>query len=260
MTTLFWMIILTCSSTLAVAANPTVTFAGQACDETTNPKLYTSPSPGKVNNLELCVDLCEASDDCASVTFYEVSEWCTHFYTACESTLKEAHGAITVTPQADPHWTSVGYGKACEGQPLPSSGEQQSVTKCTASCDSSPDCKSVTFSTISKVCSHFSNACETTKPTEKAASMTKRIQQSKCDEGEGEVFHKDSSGKVSDLAACKKSCEDDAKCQGVTYWTQGKYCSHFTTKCTKRTPEPNAIAMGLKTGMYNGDDMCHHDY
>ena len=180
------MIILTCSSTLAstlaVAANPTVTFAGQACDETITPKLYTSPSPGgQVDTLELCVDLCDASEDCASVTFFEVGKWCTHFYTACES-LKEAHGAITVTPQVDPYWTSVGYGKTCEGQPLPSSGEQDSVTKCTASCDSAPDCTSITFSTISNVCSHFSNACETTKSAEKAVSMIKCAQQSKCDE------------------------------------------------------------------------------
>ena len=80
--------------------------------------------------------------------------------------------------------------------------------------------------------------------------MVKRTQQSMCDVNAGEVFREESSGDAADLAACKKSCEDDAKCQGITFFTQSKYCSHFSTDCTKRTPAPHTIAMTLKTGMY----------
>ena len=89
--------------------------------------------------------------------------------------------------------------------------------------------------------------------------MVKRTQRSKCDEGKGEIFLKESSANVADLAACKKSCEDDAKCKSITYWTEGSYCSHFSTTCVNRTPTTNTIAVTL-TGMYNGDYMSHGDY
>ena len=251
--TVLWSLFLASSSTLMIVADPdvSITFAGQACDDQFTPKLYTSPSPGTVNTLAECAELCELSGDCASVTFYELSKWCTHFYTACES-LKPGHGATTVTPEVNPYWTLVGYGKACQGQSLVSSGKQESLKKCMASCDLAADCNSVTFLTTTKSCSHFSK-CEKdkiAKETTNAISMMKRTQQSKCDMNAGEVFRTESSGEVSDLAACKKSCEDDAKCQGITFFTQSKYCSHFSTDCTKRTPSTNTIAMTLKTGMY----------
>ena len=250
--TLLWSLLLASSSTLMIVADPdvSITFAGQACDDSITPKLYTSPSPGTVDTLEQCVELCEVSGDCASATYYELSKWCTHFYTACES-LKPGHGATTVTPEVDPYWTLVGSGIECQGgTSLDSSGKQESLKKCIASCDLASDCKSVTFFTASKSCSHFYTTCEKTKETAKTISMVKRTQQSKCDMNAGEVFRKESSGDVSDLAACKKSCEDDAKCQGITFFTQSKFCSHFSTKCTNRTPTTNTIAMTLKTGMY----------
>ena len=249
---LFLLLLITSSTIVTAHGVSTITFAGQACDDQITPKLYTSPSPGKVDNLEQCVELCEVSGDCASVTFFELSKWCTHFYTACES-LKPGHGATTVTPEVDPYWTLVGSGIECQGgTSLDSSGKQESLKKCIASCDLAPDCKSVTFFTASKSCSHFYTTCEKTKETAKTISMVKRTQQSKCDMNAGEVFRKESSGDVSDLAACKKSCEDDAKCQGITFFIRSKYCSHFSTACTKRTPTQNTIAMTLKTGMCHG--------
>ena len=251
--TLWWLLFLASSSTLMIVADrdvSSITFAGQACDDQITPKLYTSPSPGTVDTLEQCVELCEVSGDCESITFYELSKWCTHFYTACES-LKPGHGATTVTPEVNPYWTLVGYGKECQGQSLDSSGKQETLKKCVASCDLAADCKSITFLTTSQSCSHFSTTCEKDETKEKtdAITMIKRTQQSKCDMNAGEVFRKESSGDASDLAACKKSCEDDAKCQGITFWTQSKYCSHFSTKCTNRTPTTNTIAMTLKTGV-----------
>ena len=89
--------------------------------------------------------------------------------------------------------------------------------------------------------------------------MVKRTQQSMCDVHVGEVFREESSGEAFNLAACKKSCEAEADCNSITYFTQSKYCSHFKTKCTKRTPAPNAIAMAV-TGMYHDDYMCRHQY
>ena len=65
-----------------------------------------------------------------------------------------------------------------------------------------------------------------------------------CDVGAGEVYRSQSPGKVSDIAACKKSCEDDPKCKSITFFNSG-WCSHFSTECTKTTAGTNAIAMRL---------------
>ena len=53
-----------------------------------------------------------------------------------------------------------------------------------------------------------------------------------------------SSSQVSDLAACKKSCEDDAGCKSITFF-DGGWCSHFSTGCTKTQASSNAISMRL---------------
>merc|ERR1719174_2342913 len=63
-----------------------------------------------------------------------------------------------------------------------------------------------------------------------------------CDAGAGEVYRKQSPGKVSDLAACKKSCEDDASCKSITFFLD-KWCSHFSTACTRTKVTDNAISL-----------------
>ena len=65
-----------------------------------------------------------------------------------------------------------------------------------------------------------------------------------CDASAGEVYRSQSSSKVSDLAACKKSCEDDAGCQSITFFDSG-WCSHFNTGCTKTKSTSKAISMRL---------------
>ena len=65
-----------------------------------------------------------------------------------------------------------------------------------------------------------------------------------CDASAGEVYRSQSSSKVSDLAACKKSCEDDAGCVSITFF-DGGWCSHFNTGCTKTKSTSKAISMRL---------------
>ena len=65
-----------------------------------------------------------------------------------------------------------------------------------------------------------------------------------CDAGAGEVYRSQSPGKVSDIAACKKSCENDPGCKSITLFKSG-WCSHFSTKCTKTKWGNKAIAMRL---------------
>ena len=53
---------------------------------------------------------------------------------------------------------------------------------------------------------------------------------------------------VADLAACEKSCNDDAKCQSITFRKDWKHnCIHFETKCLYRQPQSMAIAKTLST-------------
>ena len=70
----------------------------------------------------------------------------------------------------------------------------------------------------------------------------------KCDPGSGEVYRSESSGKVSDLAACQKSCQDDHGCKSITFFSHTKHCSHFTTEClvTKEVAHKDVISMRLK--------------
>ena len=65
-----------------------------------------------------------------------------------------------------------------------------------------------------------------------------------CDAGAGEAYQSQSSGKVADIAACKKSCENDAGCKSITFYNSG-WCSHFSTGCTKTKSSSNAISMRL---------------
>ena len=65
---------------------------------------------------------------------------------------------------------------------------------------------------------------------------------------------------VADLKACETSCNDDAKCQSITFrkdWT--KNCIHFETKCLYRQPQSMAIAKSLKLDMpKSGKNSVYH--
>ena len=65
-----------------------------------------------------------------------------------------------------------------------------------------------------------------------------------CNAGAGEVYRSQSPGKVSDIAACQKSCEVDAGCKSITLFKSG-WCSHFSTECKKTKSTNKAISMRL---------------
>merc|ERR1712037_594803 len=116
-------------------------------------------------------------------------------------------------------------------------------------------------------CSHFSTECTKTKSANKAIAMrlgtsantpdpsrptTTGAQRAwveagantECDAGAGEVYRSQSPGKVSGIAACKKSCENDPGCKSITFFNSG-WCSHYSTGCTKTKTTNKAIAMRL---------------
>merc|ERR1719305_1721663 len=87
----------------------------------------------------------------------------------------------------------------------------------------------------------------TASPITSAASSGSQITwedvgfNTECDTSAGEVYRKDQSpGKGSDLAACKKACEDDAGCKSITFFITG-WCSHFSTECRNTKSNKNAM-------------------
>jgi len=67
-----------------------------------------------------------------------------------------------------------------------------------------------------------------------------------CDEGAGEVFLKSSSGKVSNIEQCKRSCHETAQCKSITYF-KSRYCSHFSTSCANTKRNGKAVGSYYRT-------------
>ena len=66
-----------------------------------------------------------------------------------------------------------------------------------------------------------------------------------CNATAGGLFYGLASPKVSDVAACKKSCEEDkGGCQSITFF-DGGLCHHFGYGCTETKPTSKAISMRL---------------
>ena len=66
-----------------------------------------------------------------------------------------------------------------------------------------------------------------------------------CDVANGEVYVPASSAKQADLAACKKTCEDEANCKSISFFRSG-WCSHYSTCCKNRKATYKADALQLK--------------
>ena len=118
-----------------------------------------------------------------------------------------------------------------------SSVKASNYTACKKSCMDAGACQSVTFYKDGW-CSHFSTRCEKTKSAIAHAERLKDFTTAppsagygkECDVSQGENWLGQTSTHTSDLAACKKSCMDDAKCQSITFY-KDKWCSHFSTRC-----------------------------
>ena len=61
-----------------------------------------------------------------------------------------------------------------------------------------------------------------------------------CDQDKGESYLAQSSEKVSSPEACKQSCEADAQCRSITFYTSG-WCSHFASACTNTRESEYAL-------------------
>ena len=161
-----------------VTAATALVIRGHGCDLHSNS--YLANSPGAVDSLAVCSELCQASSQCQSLTFYP-DHHCSHFSTACTSVVAERGATAVRFPSAPPSavgWALVGYGQACdfdsgEVYSLHSSGEEvATLAQCLDSCEQSTACQSVVYYE-SRWCRHLSSNCANAKPVEKAVSFTK---------------------------------------------------------------------------------------
>ena len=67
-----------------------------------------------------------------------------------------------------------------------------------------------------------------------------------CDTSAGETYIKTSPGKLPDIEQCKKSCDNSAECQSITYLSTG-WCSHYSTPCTNHKSNNKAVSMRRDT-------------
>jgi len=116
--------------------------------------------------------------------------------------------------------------------------------ECIKSCQDKADCRSISFYTThptgKKGCSHWSTMCKNTKSS--AGTLSKNLKgealnNEECDVAQGEKWL--SKTQASDIAACRKSCSDEAGCNSFTYYNHGS-CSHFSTCCDKTKHVGNA--------------------
>ena len=140
-----------------------------------------------------------------------------------------------------------------------SSGKTSDLAACKKSCEDEDKCMSITYHYTNdgtNVCKHYSTYCEKTKPVFDAITMRLKDHlnnNEECDVLKGEIRLPKSSGKVSSLAACRKSCEDESGCQSITLFADGQ-CQHFSTKCENRKSHDGAIAMRLKDHTANNKE------
>ena len=157
------------------------------------------------------------------------------------------------TTNADRMWVAIGTDAEChlkagEVYIEQSPGKVADLEACKKSCEAAPACQSITFHR-SRWCSHYSTPCSNTKYKKGATAMGLRVKPkwvqvgSKvvCDTTSGEVYNKESSGPVTSLEACQKSCENAPKCESITLFDDD-WCAHYSTSCTKTLSHAKAIA------------------
>jgi len=222
-------------------------FNGKQCDLAQGEVYLPGPS-GKRADIAACKKSCEDEATCQSITFYKVSGWCSHFSSRCEKTGSAQGHAERVKDFTRFNHEECDWAQGEVYLPGPS-GKRANIAECKKSCEDEPTCQSITFFREGW-CSHFSSRCEKTKTVRSAhAERLKdfgKLNQEECDADQGEVYLPGPSGKRANLPACKKSCEDTPACKSITFFRDGLWCSHFSSRCEKTKTVKNAHAERVK--------------
>ena len=150
-----------------------------------------------------------------------------------------------------------------QGEKWLGGGQVADYAACKKSCNGTPRCQSITFYD-SGGCSLFSTKCEKTKYSANARSeLVRELEKEagvmygvECDVSNGEVYLRGT--KNTDFAACKKSCEDDAHCHSVTFYSHGE-CGLFATSCDKTKANPTANSKVIKEMEEHSPEQCEID-
>ena len=165
------------TTTAAPTTAATGIFFNQGCDLST--EKYLTNSPGVVPSLTVCIQLCEESAQCISITFH-TSQWCSHFGSACSNKVGRSATAVVLPPRSyTASWALVGvFGTQCdfssgEVYMRSSSARVGSLSDCLDSCEATAGCRSAIFYYNSNWCSHASTACTATMKMDHAVAFSK---------------------------------------------------------------------------------------
>ena len=187
--------------TTAIGLVRTWVSAGSKAECDTNAgEVYLKQSPGKGLSLDQCKQACEDNADCQSMTYYRTG-WCSHYSTLCTKTRR--NGKVVATLRL----------VATSGSTTGSASTSVSAT------------------------TSGSGSTTTANPARTWVQAGTRVA---CDTRAGEVYMKQSPGKVANLEQCKQSCEGTAGCQGITFF-RTRWCSLFSTTCTTLQKMNNAV-------------------
>merc|ERR1712222_82156 len=87
----------------------------------------------------------------------------------------------------------------------------------------------------------------TPKPTTTTTGNTVTIDAKACDASKGGYVNSGSGVKDS-VAACSQSCQDSTQCKSVTFYSNSKWCSHFSTTCDNLVDDSGATVVRLQSG------------
>jgi len=245
-------------------------------------EVYRSQSPGKVSDLATCQKSCEDDSGCKSITFFN-SGWCSHFSTECTKT-KVTSKAVSMRLSGAQLTTAASSTTSAAPKTIGwKLGMTDAERKQTVALGTEIVFKWIGFHNVYQLPDKNAfDACDFSKATKLASqgpytykassagivyfacevgghcsfnqklaltvtggrTWTKVGSNAQCDAGAGEVYRSQSPGKVSDLATCQKSCEDDSGCKSITFFNSG-WCSHFSTECTKTKTTSKAVSMRL---------------
>jgi len=249
----FLSLILTFSLPLAISAN---VLEGQQCD-VSNGEVYLGKSTEA--DFAACKNICEQNPKCQSVTFYTHHGGCSLFSTKCEATVPESNARSVVVKELGGL-----YGQQCDTDQgeIWLSGKEHiaDFAACKKACEDDAGCQSITYY-VNGDCSLFKTKCEKTKADGAARSAVVKelegLQGKQCDIEQGEIWL--SEAKKADFAACKKACEDAARCQSITYYQNRGSCSLFATKCQGVKDNDAATAALVREFQPPAPEQCELD-
>ena len=203
---------------------PAFNFNGKACDNSKG-EVWLQQVDIARGDFAACKKSCEDSPRCQSITFYKHGG-CDHFSTACVKTK-------TVGKHAERVKAFVYNGQECDvskGEVWLQTEKVTSFAECRESCEDAARFNSITFY-FDGDCGHFSTSCAITKTNRNAHALRLKdvdINNKECDVSKGEVWLQ--TVQVTSFAACRKSCEDDAKCKGITFYYNAFLAQNVRTR------------------------------